>query len=257
MRIILSPTKKMKIDDSLDYPLSRPVYLEKTKRLLDYLKTLSYDELKKLLNCNDQITTLNFSRFEEMDLEKMLSCALLSYDGIAFQYMAPQVFTKDYFDYVKEHLRILSGFYGVLKPFDGVCCYRLEMQTKLNAPFASNLYDFWKDDLYNEVIDDSHIILNLASNEYSKCIKKYLKKEDLFVDVIFGEFKGNKVIEKGVYVKMARGEMVRYMAEHHIENLQDIKKFNRLGFRFDETLSTNTKYVFIKENERNEKSIKF
>lgn len=247
MKIILSPTKKMRYDDSLNIPLSCPVYLEKTKVLCNYLKQLDYDSLKALFHCNDKIATLNYERYQTMDLNQSSSCALLSYDGIAFQYMAPQVFSLDYYQYVNEHLRILSAFYGVLKPMDKISPYRLEMQAKLNAPFASTLYEFWKDDLYREIIDDSHIILNLASTEYSKAVKPYLSKEDLWIDVVFGEFKGTKVIEKGVYVKMARGEMVRYMAEHHIEDVTKIQSFDRLGFKYHEELSTKTKYVFIKE----------
>ncbi len=248
MRIILSPTKKMRSDDSLTFPFSTPVFLNKTKQLLEIIQTKTYDELKLLLNCNDKIAMQNYERFAHMNLESGLSPALLSYDGIAFQYMAPQIFEKDYYDYVNEHLRILSGFYGVLKPFDGITPYRLEMQTKMTP----TLYQFWKDDLYHEVIDESHIILNLASNEYSKAIKPYLSKEDIWIDVVFGEFKGSKVIEKGVYVKMARGEMVRYMAMNHIENVEDIRYFNQLGFKYNESLSTLTKYVFIKEEEINE-----
>lgn len=251
MRIILSPAKKMREDDSLNYPLGKPVYLDKTNELLTYLKTLSYENLKNLFQCNDKIATLNYERYQTMQLDQAITPALLSYDGIAYQYMAPQIFTEDYFEYVEKHLRILSGFYGVLKPFDGVVPYRLEMQAKLNAPFAKNLYSFWKDDLYNEVMDDSHLIVNLASNEYSKSIKAYLKENDVWIDVIFGEYKNknNKVVEKGVYVKMARGEMVRYMAEHHIENIEDIKYFNRLGFVYNEDLSNEFKYVFIKGEE--------
>ena len=249
MRIILSPTKKMRIDDSLSFPLQTPVYLKKTKVLMDYLKSKTLKELQELFQCNEKIALQNYERFQEMDLNNQHSVALLSYDGIAFQYMAPQIFTQDYFEYVSKHLRILSAFYGVLKPFDAIMPYRLEMQAKLNAPFASTLYEFWKDDLYNEVIGESRLIINLASNEYAKSIKPYLKADDVWIDVVFGELKNNKVVEKGVYVKMARGEMVRYMAEHQIEDVHEIKNFNRLNFVYNESLSTEFKYVFIKENQ--------
>ena len=252
MRIIMSPTKKMRIDDSLTFPLSTPVYLEKTKVLMDYLKEKSLDELQGLFECNEKIAMQNYMRFQEMDLEKQSSVALLSYDGIAFQYMAPQIFTQEYFEYVNQHLRIISAFYGVLKPFDAITPYRLEMQTKLSAPFAKTLYEYWESDLYNEVIDDSHLILNLASNEYSKSIKPYLKDSDIWIDVVFGELKNNKIVEKGVYVKMARGEMVRYMAENKIEDVREIRNFNRLGFVYNKDLSTEYKYVFIKENQNGE-----
>ena len=110
-----------------------------------------------------------------MDLQSSLTPALLAYDGIQYTYMAPAVFEDGQFDYVQEHLRILSGFYGVVKPMDGVVPYRLEMQAKAVVDEYKNLYDFWGDDLYREVMDESRILVNLASKEYSKCIEKYLK----------------------------------------------------------------------------------
>ena len=100
MRIILSPTKKMRIDDSLSFPLQTPVYLKKTKVLMDYLKGKTLDELQTLFQCNEKIALQNYERFQEMDLNNQHSVSLLSYDGIAFQYMAPQIFTQDYFEYV-------------------------------------------------------------------------------------------------------------------------------------------------------------
>ena len=257
MRIILSPTKQMKREEELHFSLSEPVFIEKTKILREYLKGLPYEDLKALLNCNDKIALENYERFQEMDFNQRLTPALLSYDGIAFKYMAPQVFSQEYYDYVSEHLRILSGFYGVLKPFDGICLYRLEMQTKLKTDFCRNLYDYWGKAIYDEVIDESRLIINLASNEYAKTIKPYLSKEDIFVDVVFGEMKGNKVVEKGVYVKMARGEMVAYMASCQAKDIEAVKSFDRLGFHYYEDLSTPTKLVFVRGEENNEKSNEF
>ena len=147
-----------------------------------------------------------------MDLTKNLTPALLAYDGIQYTYMAPAVFEDGQFDYVQEHLRILSGFYGVVKPLDGVVPYRLEMQAKAAVSGHKNLYDFWGDSLYQEVMDESGILINLASKEYSKCIEKYLRPEDRYITCIFGELEGGRVVQKGVYAKMARGEMVRFMA---------------------------------------------
>ena len=176
-----------------------------------------------------------------MDLTKNLTPALLAYDGIQYTYMAPAVFEDGQFDYVQEHLRILSGFYGVVKPLDGVVPYRLEMSAK-GTSFASqakaavdgrrNLYDFWGGSLYQEVIGcrartasasssrtahemDGRILINLASKEYSKCIEKYLRPEDRYITCVFGELTGGRVVQKGVYAKMARGEMVRFMAGIH------------------------------------------
>ena len=109
-----------------------------------------------------------------------------------------------------------------------------------------NLYEFWGDKLYREIDDGDRIILNLASKEYFKCIEKYLEPEDTCVTCIFGERKGDKVIQKGTQAKMARGEMVRFMAEREIVKVEDIRGFDRLGYRFEEELSSGKEYVFLK-----------
>ena len=105
--------------------------------------------------------------------------------GIAFQYMAPSVFEIQQFEYLQKHLRILSAFYGILKPMDGVTPYRLEMQAKVGIGDAKNLYEYWGELLYRSVIDDSRIIINLASKEYSKCIEKYLTPQDRYITIVF------------------------------------------------------------------------
>lgn len=247
MKILLSPAKKMNVNtDSLPIQ-GMPVFLEQTCEILDWLRTKSFAELKQLWKCNDKIVELNLQRLEHMDLQKQLTPAVLSYEGIAYQYMAPAVFEKEQFTYVQEHLRILSAFYGVLKPMDGVTPYRLEMQAKAEVAGHKDLYDFWGRRLYEEVRNDSGVMINLASREYSRCVEKYLTDRDTCITCTFGEMSGEKVITKGTYAKMARGEMVRFMAEHNVENPENMKAFDRLGYHFDDKLSSETEYVFIKE----------
>ncbi|MFQ9514432.1 MAG: peroxide stress protein YaaA [Eubacterium sp.] len=259
MKIIISPAKKMNVDtDSLEYT-DLPVFMNETQQIMGWMQKLTYDEAKKLWSCNDKIAELNFSRFREMELKRNLTPALLSYEGIQYQYMAPGVFTDQEWNYVQEHLRILSGFYGVVKPLDGVTPYRLEMQAKAKVGATKDLYDFWGDKLYEEILDSDRIILNLASKEYSKCIENYLHPEDKFVTCVFGEWKKDvvpskdseearkQIIQKGTQAKMARGEMVRFMAENKIESLEEIKQFNRRGYMFKKEFSSEKEYVFVKE----------
>lgn len=244
MRIIISPAKKMNIDtDTLEYQ-GLPVFLKETEKILDWMKTQSYGDLQKLWGCNDKIAEQNFKRITEMDLHSRLTPAILSYEGIAFQYMAPAVFENSSINYVQEHLRILSGFYGVLKPMDGVTPYRLEMQAKAGIDGTKNLYDLWGSRLYDEVCDGTGVIINLASKEYSKCIEKYLKAGDRYITANFCEMSGTKLVTKGTYAKMARGEMVRYMAENQIEDPDDIKNFARLGYVYRDNLSSKNEIVF-------------
>ncbi len=247
MRIIISPAKKMNVDiDSLPWR-DLPVFLPRTEQLAQTLQKMSYDELKKLWKCNDSIAALNVERLAHMDLYSCLTPAVLAYEGIQYQYMAPGVFTQREFDYVQEHLRILSGFYGVLKPFDGVIPYRLEMQAKLKICEAKDLYSYWNKEIAEYIFTETDCIINLASKEYSICVSKYLPENIRFITCVFGEEKDGKVIEKGTMCKMARGEMVRYMAEYQITDPEQIKSFDRLDYHFDDTRSNENEFVFIRK----------
>jgi len=246
MRIIISPAKKMRVETDIQEPKGIPVHIDKAEHIMRWIQGLTYDEQKKLWNCNDKIAMENARRFKNMDLNNNLTPAILAYDGIQYQYMGPAVFEDGQYDYVEENLRILSGFYGVVKPFDGVVPYRLEMQAKVQIDGYKNLYEYWGDTIYRSVIDDSHIIINLASKEYSKCIEKYLSPKDTYITCIFGELENQKIVQKGVYAKMARGEMVRFMAGINAKSAEDLKRFDWSGYKFREELSSEDQYVFIK-----------
>ena len=244
MKIIISPAKKMNIKAD-DFLFERePVFLQKTEILMNWIKNLSIDEKKELWKCNNKILALNAARFENMDLHKYLTPAVYSFEGIQYQYMSPHVMETDSLNYLRNHLFILSAFYGVLGPFDGVVPYRLEMQAKLED--SPNLYDFWKDDIYNEITKDDSVIMNLASKEYSKAVEPYLQPVDRFVTCVFGELVGEKVVQKGTMAKMARGEMVNYLASVQAEKPEDAISFNRLGYEFQPAMSDDRKYVFLK-----------
>ena len=249
MRIIISPAKKMNADtDTLPYR-DLPAFLPKTQQLLDRLRAMNEDELKRLWKCNDQIAQLNMDRLRSMDLHKNLTPAIIAYEGIQYRYMAPDVFTHREYDYVQERLRILSGFYGALRPMDGVTPYRLEMQAKLRMGEAKDLYAFWGDELARSVLDGTDCVINLASREYSVCISKYLPGDKKMITCVFGEENDGKIIEKGTMCKMARGEMVRFMAAHGIENPEEIKAFEGLDYRYEETYSDAQTYVFVRRKE--------
>ena len=185
-------------------------------------------------------------RLKGMDLGKNLTPAILAYQGIQYRYMAPGVFEDGHLDYIDRHLRILSGFYGLLRPFDGVVAHRLEMQSKLAIDFHRNLYEFWGNKLAKQLSNETDLILNLASKEYSKAVTAHLPKGVSFLTCVFGELKEGKVIEKGTLCKMARGQMVRWLAEHGVTCPEGIKGFNDLGYRYREEYSTKGDFVFIK-----------
>ena len=410
LKIILSPAKKMVVDsDSLEC-LGMPPFLDKTEKIKKELKSKSYVDLKKLWGCNDSIATENVQRLENMNLYRNVTPAILAYDGIAFKYMAPAVFDVQQFEYIQNHLFILSGFYGVVRPFDGVVPYRLEMQAKLKFDAFKNLYEFWGGKMYNYIahnidgnkqaffenakllaelfgitalmygslglehltgknlnaddidiiipasfttdrwqefktalekngyiLTDEHehtftkdgrefsygqleeleqftgiatediavhthndiayrllsleqnlkvytqsskdgyrvnvrqkkdaekitfinslletpdkadktvTIINLASEEYSKTISKYVQEDVKFITITFADLINGKLVEKGTKCKMARVEMVRFMAENNIENPEEIKKFNRLNYVYSPEHTTENNIVFIQK----------
>ncbi len=247
MRIIISPAKKMKINTDLFPCRGIPEFYTQTGEILEVLQGFSYDELKKVWGCSESLARMNFERIAEMDLNSQLTPAIISYEGIQYQYMAPEVFSEEAYGYLQEKLRILSGFYGILKPFDGVRPYRLEMQARIGTEKINTLYDFWGDRIAINLFRETDTILNLASKEYSKCITDYLNGDIRFITCVFGELVNGKVKEKGTMVKMARGEMVRYMAENQVENIEDIRKFDRLGYSFSQEHSDENTYVYIKQ----------
>lgn len=246
MRIIISPAKKMNAETDILAPAGQPVFLEKTEELKEYVRGLSYREAKALWGCNDKLAELNFGRFQEMDLHKGLTPALLAYEGLQYQHMAPQVFSDGQWQFVQEHLRILSGFYGVLKPLDGVTSYRLEMQAKAKVGGFSNLYQFWGADIFRETAKDAGWILNLASKEYSKCVEDYLDEDLPYLTCVFGQRKDGKILQKGTLAKMARGEMVRFLAENRITEPAGVREFRGLGFAYCPEASEENVLTFLK-----------
>ncbi len=232
MKIILAPAKKM-TDSSDDFaPNALPVYLDKTKELAAWLNSKDHDELKKIWACNEAILQENLIRLQQMDLDHPINAALFSYEGLAFQHLAAGIMEQKQLDYLQEHLRILSGFYGILRPMDGICLYRLEMGNK----YEKDLYQFWGDDLYQQLKGET--IVNLASKEYWKAVEPYLTKDDRMVTIDFKEDVNGKLITKAALAKMARGGMVRFMAENQVQDVSELKNFKVGGYRFQEELST-------------------
>lgn len=250
MEVIISPAKKMKVDlDSFPWQ-EQPVFLPRTVSLLERLRGMSYPELKSLWKCSEAIAALNAKRLEEMDLYHHLTPAVLAYEGIQYQYMAPGVFTDMELEYIQQHLRILSGFYGILRPFDGVTPYRLEMQAKLQMGGKNDLYGFWGDSIANKLFSETDCVINLASREYSLCVSEYLPKSIRFITCVFGEEIDGKVIEKGTMCKMARGEMVRFLAQNQIKDYREIQYFSGLNYRYSAVHSDSRTFTFLRSNRR-------
>ena len=129
-------------------------------------------------------------------------------------------------------MRILSGFYGLLRPFDGVTPYRLEMQAKLSVDGCRDLYQFWGDRLARQLAEETDLVIDLASKEYSRAVGPHLPGSVRFAACVFGEWIDGRIVEKGTKCKMARGQMVRWMAENRVTDLDGLRAFDQLGYRF-------------------------
>lgn len=245
MNIIISPAKRMQADcDSLPFG-GLPRFPEKTQMLWEHLQGLSPDALRDLLRCNEKIAALNYRRFQDMPKLSQRTPALFAYQGIQYQYMGAKSFTDCQYAYLQAHLYIVSGFYGLLRPFDGIFPYRLEMQARLRTGFCKNLYDFWGEDL-GQTLSEGALVIDLASEEYSKAARQGLTPETRWVTVRFGQLQDGKLKETGTQVKMARGAMVRYLAEHAVSDPAEMQGFTELGYCFDPDRSQADALVFVK-----------
>ena len=246
MRIIIAPAKKMVESDALAAS-ALPAFLDRTELLRAWICGLGFAEQKALWRCSDAIARQNAERFAHMDLRRAATPALLAFDGIQYTYMAPAVFEDGQLAWVQEHLHILSGFYGVLRPLDAVVPYRLEMQAKVDIAGCTSLYDFWGDALAAEVAEGCRVVVNLASQEYARAVERHLPAGVRFVTCVFGELESGRVLQKGVYAKMARGEMVRYLACAQATEPEQMRDFTWSGYAYDEARSTEDRYVFVRK----------
>lgn len=250
MKILISPAKKMRSDPDTLAPEALPALLSETERLLSALRAMTPGELQALWRCSDTIATQNLERLRDMDLRRRLTPALLSYVGLQYQHMAPGVLEQRQYDYLQAHLRILSGFYGVLRPFDGVTPYRLEMGAKLETDGARDLYGFWGDKLARVLEPGDGPVVDLASREYSRAVVPHLPRGVPLVACIFGRLRPDgRVVEQGAPCKMARGQMVRWMAEQAVTRVEELREFRDLGYRFSPERSDPGRYVFLKEDD--------
>lgn len=247
MKIIIAPAKIMKIDRD-SFPIqSKPQFLDKIRILERFLKSRSNEQLKDLWHASENVTKQSILQLENMNLDDRLTPAILAFSGIQYQYMAPDLFTQPALDYIQKNLRILSGFYGMLRPFDGVCPYRLELNTKMVGFRDYSLYHFWGSDIAENLFQEDNIVIDLASKQYTRLVKPYLSQGRQLITVDFQELKNGKWKTVGVHAKMARGEMVRYIAEKQIKNPTDLQDFNDFEFQFEPDVSTKDHYVFRTE----------
>ena len=244
MLVMISPSKNMREDECKYKPKHLPVFKE-TDRILSVLKTLNDEEIKKLMKVNQSITELNIERYKHITYDLLGRPAILTYDGLQYRNIEVEGYSEEECDFLDKHVRILSGLYGVLKPFTSIYPYRLELQTNLMVDGNKNLYEFWGSKLYEEIRQSSHTMINLASNEYSKAIVPYLKDEDNFISCTFKVKKGDSIKVESTASKILRGRMLQYIVKNRITNPEDLKLFSYNNCKFSKEESSDKEYVFI------------
>lgn len=251
MIAIISPAKNMrnlKIDNINPQIIGKERYFTKeTEEIIRVLKGLTPWDIQSLMKVNEKIALQSYAYFQDFNFNDKGVCGLLAYDGLVFKNIKAEDFTKEDFDYANKHIRILDAFYGMVNPLDDILPYRLEMQYPIKIQ-GNNLYKFWDDKIYNKLYSEDNVIVNLASEEYAKTVRRFLNEEDIFIDIDFKVNKDGKLKTLATLAKMARGQMVKYIIENKIDNPEDLKNFTFNSFKFCSNLSTPRKFVFIKED---------
>ena len=249
--IIISPSKNLDLNDEvLKINHSLPLFLNESRQLTQKIKTLNVDEIKSLMNISDSLAKLNFDRFENISKKSNIKKAAgFLFSGDTFNGLAIRSLDSSCLTYAQKRLRILSGLYGILKPFDLIEPYRLEMGTKINGLIGGDLYNFWSNKLTSNLNKEirnskSNLLFNLSSNEYSSVIK-FEKLKGKVVSFDFKKVKNGKLASIGMVIKKLRGAMAKYIISNKISSLEKIKNFNEFKFKFYEFNSKNDKFLFV------------
>ncbi len=255
MLALLSPAK------SLDYETppqtekaTEPEFLEEAQELIDVLRDFSHQELQDLMGISENLADLNYDRYQEFSTPftpANAKQAIMAFDGDVYRDFRLDDYDDEDFDFLQKHVRILSGLYGVLRPLDLMQPYRLEMGTKLETEKGDRLYDFWGTAItesINEALEaqGDDVILNLASNEYFRSVKKrHLNGRVL--EVKFRDLRGDTYRTISFYLKRLRGTMSDFVVRNKIEDPEDLKAFNERGYYFSDERSSEDEYVFLRD----------
>lgn len=254
MLIVISPAKTLDFEQKAPtYLFSDNDFLTSSEQLINKLKKHSAKDLSKLMNISDDLARVNQERYANWSLpftKENAKQALFAFKGDVYVGLDATSLNKKEILYAQDHLRILSGLYGVLRPLDLMQPYRLEMGTKLKIRRANNLYEFWGDSISQKINESlkaqgDSILINLASNEYFKSLdKKKLKAE--IITPVFKDFKNGEYKMISFFAKKARGLMSRFILKNEITKVDDLKHFEEEGYFYSEAESTTNQFVFLR-----------
>ncbi len=257
MLIVLSPSKTLDTEITINNLYTQPEFLTEAQTLNNKLKRLSKKKLKELMNLSPQLADLNHERNHNWALPftpDNAKTAVHTFQGDVYLGLNVKDFTKADLAFAQQHLRILSGLYGVLRPLDLIQPYRLEMGSALKTRQGSNLLRFWGDKItqnleatFREQTDSEPVLINLASNEYFKAVVP--KKLNVpIITPVFKEQKGETYKVIGFLAKKARGLMARYLIKNQITDPEEIKSFEAEGYEYNPVLSNENEWVFTRSS---------
>lgn len=267
MLIVVSPAKNLDYESTPATNIySQPELLDHVQPLVEVCKTLTPADLSSLMSISDKLAGLNTARFASWSTpftNDNARQAVLAFNGDVYGGLDAASFSDDDFAYAQDHLRILSGLYGLLKPLDLMQPYRLEMGTRLANPRGKNLYEFWGSvitDKLNEILANNQtnnqidnqtngetpILVNLASNEYFKAVKKKQLKAQI-ISPVFKDQKNGQYKVISFYAKKARGLMARYLLQNKVTSVEVLKQFDLAGYQYHEAFSTAEAPVFTRD----------
>ena len=252
MKIVVSPAKSLDLETPIPTNhFTNPSFLKHSKELIDALQKKSPKQLSELMSISDALAALNWQRNQEWNLPFLpenARPAVYTFKGEVYQGLDAFTIPKEKWGQLEDKLRILSGLYGLLKPFDLIQPYRLEMGTRLQMGQSNNLYQFWGHsltDALNAEMQETDVLVNLASTEYFKVLKSNSLKATV-VTPHFKDYKNGKLKVISFFAKKARGLMVRYIIDQDLQHVEGLKGFDAAGYEFSEALSSETDLVFVR-----------
>ena len=258
MLLLLSPAKKLNYSDPVtDVSHSQPQLLPETQMLIDRLKTLSPEEISSLMGLSEQLGFLNYQRFQDWHIpfnQDNARQAIFAFKGDVYQGLSAETFNKKDLVWAQDHIRIISGLYGLLRPLDLIQPYRLEMGTKFENLRGKDLYKFWGSTITDacnkqiKALSEKKLppfLINLASNEYFKAITPK-NLETSVITPIFKEKRGKEYRVISFFAKRARGQIAAFATKNKLSNINDLKEFRDDDYRFKSELSSADKWVFTR-----------
>ena len=249
--IIISPSKNLNLQNEVfNFENTSPYFASETTQIVNKIKLLKLKEIKSLMNVSESLAKLNFERFEFFNFKNNINKpAAFIFSGDTFNGLSIRSLGKTNLNYAQTNLRILSGLYGILRPYDIIQPYRLEMGTKINKILGESLYDFWKEKITNKLNEEikntkSKFLFNLASEEYYSALD-FGKVGCELINFDFKKFKNGKLSGIGMTIKKLRGRMANYIISNKINSLKKLEEFNELGFKYSSFDQTNHKFLFI------------